>query len=81
VLLIVVALFNVAFPKIFNVDTKVAGLLNETIAGGLDIALWFKLVNAVSEPIILPGTFNVPAHVVAPFNFVIPATFKLERLV
>ena len=39
VLLIVVALFNVAFPDIFKVDTNVAGLLKEIIVGGLDIEL------------------------------------------
>ncbi len=31
VLLIVVTLFNVAFPDIFNVDTNVPGLLKEIL--------------------------------------------------
>ncbi len=29
-----------------------------------------NIVNAVSDPIILHFIFNVPTHVVAPFNFV-----------
>ena len=40
-----------------------------------------KLDNAVPEPMILPATFNVPMHVVFPFNCVIPLTFKLDKLV
>jgi hypothetical protein len=31
----VVALFNVVFPEIFNVDKNVEGLLKPTIEGGL----------------------------------------------
>jgi hypothetical protein len=35
----VVALFNVAFPDIFNVDENVSGVLKLIIAGGFNIAL------------------------------------------
>jgi hypothetical protein len=35
----VVALFNVVFPNIFNVDANVEGLLKLTIKGGFNIAL------------------------------------------
>ena len=35
----VVALFNVVFPDIFDVDINVEGLLKLTIEGGLNIAL------------------------------------------
>ena len=54
----VVALFNVVFPNIFNVDANVEGLLKLTIEGGFNIALYFKSVNAVPEPILLPAMFN-----------------------
>ena len=47
----VVALFNVVAPDTFNVDINVEGLLKLTIEGGFNIALYFKSVNAVPEPI------------------------------
>jgi hypothetical protein len=37
--LVVVTLFNVVFPDIFNVDINVEGLLKLTVDGGFIIAL------------------------------------------
>jgi hypothetical protein len=59
----VVALFNVVFPNIFNVDANVEGLLKLTIKGGFNIALKFKFVNAAPEPTILPARFNDDSNV------------------
>ena len=58
-----VALFNVKFPNIFNVDVNVEGLLKLTIKGGFNIALQFKFVNAAPEPTILPAIFNDDSNV------------------
>jgi hypothetical protein len=41
----------VLYFQIFNVDINVEGLLKLTIEGGFNIALYFKSVNAVPEPI------------------------------
>ncbi len=71
-----VVMFNVVFPETFKVDTNVEGLLKLIDVGGFNIALQFKLVNAVPDPIILPTTFNDELVVVALFNIVEPTNVE-----
>ena len=86
-------LLKVDTPETFKDDNDVIWLSKTDIpltfklltfnVVALDNELRLSLIPNTDKPdeVILPITFNEDRHVVAPFNFVVPLSFKLFKLV